>query len=59
MYKIQTLNKISAIGLDNFPREKYEVASSILDPDAILVRSQEMHGMALSQTVKAVARAGD
>ena len=58
MYKIQTLNKISAIGLDNFPREKYEVASSILDPDAILVRSQEMHGMALSQTVKAVARAG-
>ncbi len=58
MYKIQTLNKISAIGLDNFPREHYEVASSILDPDAILVRSQEMHDMALSQTVKAVARAG-
>ncbi|MBQ6780593.1 MAG: 3-phosphoglycerate dehydrogenase [Treponema sp.] len=58
MYKIQTLNKISAIGLDNFPRDNYEVASSILDPDAILVRSQEMHGMSLSQTVKAIARAG-
>lgn len=58
MYKIQTLNKISAIGLNDFPRDNYEVASSILDPDAILVRSQEMHGMNLSQTVKAVARAG-
>lgn len=58
MYKIQTLNKISAIGLNDFPRDNYEVASSILDPDAILVRSQEMHGMNLSQTVKAIARAG-
>ncbi|HAC32869.1 MAG: phosphoglycerate dehydrogenase [Treponema sp.] len=58
MYKIQTLNKISAIGLDNFPRDSYEVASEINNPDAILVRSQEMHGMELAATVKAVARAG-
>ncbi len=58
MYKIQTLNKIAAIGLNNFPRDEYETASSINDPDAILVRSQDMHGMELSQTVKAVARAG-
>ena len=58
MYKIQTLNKISAVGLNDFPRDDYEIASSIPDPDAILVRSQEMHGMALANTVKAVARAG-
>ncbi len=58
MYKIQTLNKISAVGLDRLPRDNYETASSITDPDAILVRSQDMHNMELSETVKAVARAG-
>ncbi|MBQ0050554.1 MAG: phosphoglycerate dehydrogenase [Treponema sp.] len=58
MYKIQTLNKISAIGLDNFPRDSYEVASEINNADAILVRSADMHEMTLPETVKAVARAG-
>lgn len=58
MYKIQTLNKIATCGLDNFPRDDYEVASTITDADAILVRSQDMHDMKLPETVKAVARAG-
>ena len=58
MYKIQTLNKISSVGLNEFPRDDYEVASGILEPDAILVRSQDMHAMQISGTVKAVARAG-
>ena len=58
MYKIQTLNKIAACGLDRFPRDSYECASSINDADAILVRSQDMHNMELPGTVKAVARAG-
>lgn len=58
MFKIQTLNKISVIGLDKFPRDTYEVASEINNPDAILVRSADMHEMELSANVKAVARAG-
>lgn len=58
MYKIQTLNKIASCGLEKFPRDEYETASSISDPDAILVRSQDMHSMNLSGSVKAVARAG-
>lgn len=58
MYKILTLNKIATAGLDLFSRESYEVASEIGHPDAILVRSQEMHGMELPETVKAIARAG-
>ena len=58
MYKIQTLNKIAACGLDRFPRDNYECASSLNDADAILVRSQDMHNMELPGTVKAVARAG-
>jgi D-3-phosphoglycerate dehydrogenase len=58
MYKIQTLNKISSIGLNNFPRDDYEVATDINNPDAILVRSADMHGMELSASTKAIARAG-
>lgn len=58
MYKIQTLNKISADGLALFPRDDYEVASEILNPDAILLRSADMHSMELPESIKAVARAG-
>jgi D-3-phosphoglycerate dehydrogenase len=58
MYKIQTLNKISPKGLDRLPRDAYETASEILNPDAILVRSQKMHDMPIPDTVKAIARAG-
>ena len=58
MYKIQTLNKISSIGLENFPRDSYEIATDINNPDAILVRSADMHSMELPASVKAVGRAG-
>lgn len=58
MYKIQTLNKISAKGLSCLDRDSYEVASDMNNPDAILVRSFVMHDMELPTSVKAVARAG-
>jgi len=58
MYKILTLNNISVVGLERLPRERYEVASEIQHPDAILLRSFKMHGMALPASVKAVGRAG-
>ena len=58
MYKIQTLDRISSKGLDNFPRDDYEIASEILNPDAILVRSHDMLSMELAASVKAIGRAG-
>ena len=58
MYKIQTLDRISSLGLDNFPRDDYEIASEIVKPDAILVRSHDMLTMQLDSSVKAIARAG-
>ncbi len=58
MFKIQTLNNISVAGLNQLPRESYEVASELAHPDAILVRSANMHGMAIPDTVKAIGRAG-
>ncbi len=57
-FKIQTLNKIAAIGLNQLERDVYEIASDINNPDAILVRSADMHEMELSDSIKAVARAG-
>jgi D-3-phosphoglycerate dehydrogenase len=58
MFRIQTLNKISTLGLDIFPRGKYEIASDIPNPDAILVRSAEMNSMEIPSSVLAIARAG-
>jgi D-3-phosphoglycerate dehydrogenase len=58
MYKILTLNHIAVEGLRHFPREHYEVASEIAHPDAILVRSFNMHDMEIPDTVVAIGRAG-
>lgn len=58
MYKIRTLNNIAVAGLRRLPRERYEVASEITRPDAILVRSHDMHGMEIPDSVSAVGRAG-
>ncbi|MDR0305638.1 MAG: phosphoglycerate dehydrogenase [Chitinispirillales bacterium] len=58
MFKIQTLNKISTYGLELFPRDSYEIASEIVNPDAVVVRSFNMNDMDLPKTVQAVARAG-
>jgi D-3-phosphoglycerate dehydrogenase len=57
-YRILTLNSISARGLERLPRERYEVGSGIEAADAILVRSADMHGMPVPDTVRAVGRAG-
>jgi D-3-phosphoglycerate dehydrogenase len=58
MQKILTLNNISPAGLEHFPRDTYEVASEIQHPDAILLRSYNMHDMELPPSVKAIGRAG-
>ncbi len=57
-FRILTLNNISVRGLDRLPRDRYEVASEIGHPQAILVRSADMHAMEVPATVLAVARAG-
>jgi D-3-phosphoglycerate dehydrogenase len=58
VFKIQTLNSIAVSGLDRFPRDRYEVASEIARPDAILLRSFKMHDMEIPDSVIAVGRAG-
>ena len=58
MFTIQTLNKISVEGLNQFPRDRYEIATEIPSPDAVLLRSQNLYGVELPSSVKAIARAG-
>ncbi len=58
MFKVLTLNHIAVEGLRHLPRERYEVASEIAHPDAILLRSFNMHDMDIPETVAAVGRAG-
>lgn len=58
MFKIQTLNNISPLGLDRLPRGSYEVASEIASPDAVLVRSADMHKIEIASSIKAIGRAG-
>ena len=58
MYKVLLLNNISPIGLERLPRGRYECASEIQHPDAILVRSANIHEMVIPDTVKAIGRAG-
>ncbi len=58
MFRIRTMNKISPEGLELFPRDLYEVASELPNPDALLVRSADLHEVEIPETVKAIARAG-
>lgn len=56
--KILTLNAIAGIGLQRFPAERYQVGNNIAAPDAILVRSYDMHTMEIPASVQAIGRAG-
>ncbi len=58
MFKVLTLNNIAVAGLRRLPRDRFEVASEIAHPDAILLRSQNMHDMDIAETVAAIGRAG-
>ena len=56
--EVLLLNPIAQVGLKRLPAERYAVVKESKSPDVILVRSQEMHGMAFTGNLKAVGRAG-
>jgi D-3-phosphoglycerate dehydrogenase len=57
-YEILVLNQISPAGLKRLPAERYSVTKESARPDAILVRSADMHAMPIADSVKAIGRAG-
>jgi D-3-phosphoglycerate dehydrogenase len=57
-YRIQTLNEISPKGLARLPAAAYEVGPKVQSPDALLVRSADLHKATIPQGVRAIGRAG-
>jgi D-3-phosphoglycerate dehydrogenase len=57
-FKILALNSISPLGLTRLPADRYEVGDQIVDPDAILLRSADLHAVKIPPSVKAIGRAG-
>jgi len=58
MFQVRTYNKISEKGLSLFPKADYNVSEDAGQPDAVLLRSQKLHGEPMPECVLAVARAG-
>ncbi|HXE49082.1 MAG TPA: phosphoglycerate dehydrogenase [Ramlibacter sp.] len=57
-FKILVLNQISQNGLKRLPAESYATGKDVADPDAVLVRSADMHAIEIPASVKAIGRAG-
>jgi D-3-phosphoglycerate dehydrogenase len=58
VYKVLTLNNIAKVGLAKLPASSYQISNDVKDPDAILVRSANMHAIDIPANLKAVGRAG-
>ncbi len=58
MKQIKLLNKIAHIGLQNFNKDQFEISTTFDAPDAIMVRSADMHSMELADNLAAIARCG-
>ena len=58
MYKILKLNNMAPEGLDVFGNGDYHLGDEVTAPDAILLRSFNMHEMDIPESVKAIGRAG-
>ncbi len=58
VFNILTINQISPVGLKNFLPDHYHVGNDLDNPDAILVRSHNMHTMEIPESVIAIGRAG-
>jgi D-3-phosphoglycerate dehydrogenase / 2-oxoglutarate reductase len=57
-FGVLVLNQISIGGLSRLPVERYRVGKDVAAPDAVLLRSADMHTMDIPASVRAIARAG-
>lgn len=58
MYEVLTLNKIAKCGLDMLDKDVFSVTEATDNPDAVILRSFNMHNMEIPKNLMAVARAG-
>jgi len=57
-FNILILNAISQNGLKRLPAERYTIGKEVANPDAIMVRSADMHSLEIAKSVRAIGRAG-
>jgi D-3-phosphoglycerate dehydrogenase / 2-oxoglutarate reductase len=57
-FRVLVLNQISQKGLKRLPAGQYVAGTDVADPDAVFVRSADMHAMEIPASVKAIGRAG-
>ena len=57
-HQILLLNNISTHGLARLPHDRYATGKHVEHPDAVLVRSHDMHAMEIPASVRAIGRAG-
>lgn len=58
MAKIKTMNTIAKCGTDIFAKAGYEIGSNIENPDAMLIRSADLHEIEFEDNLIAIGRAG-
>jgi D-3-phosphoglycerate dehydrogenase len=56
--QVLVMNQIAPEGLAHLPAERYRVGKELEAPDAILLRSADLHGRTIPDSVRAIARAG-
>ena len=57
-FQVLILNNISAHGLKRLPAERFDHGKDVAKPDAVLLRSADMHSMDIPKSVLAIGRAG-
>ena len=58
MFTVKTLNAISKLGLSRFPATHYLIDDTAAAPDALLLRSADLHKLELPNSIRAIGRAG-
>jgi D-3-phosphoglycerate dehydrogenase len=56
--EILVINNVAQVGLKRFPAERYALVKEATDPEAILVRSQDLHKHEFGPSLRTVGRAG-
>ncbi|MDO8931875.1 MAG: phosphoglycerate dehydrogenase [Rhodocyclaceae bacterium] len=57
-FQVLILNNVSQNGLKRLPPERFVCAKEVAKPDAVLLRSADMHAMDIPASVLAIGRAG-
>src|SRR4051812_12921454 len=56
--EILVINNVAQIGLKRFPADTYALVKDAKDPNAIVVRSQDLHKYEFGPSLRAIGRAG-